>query len=131
MISYLKFALFFAIVMLTFSCSKGGSANKGNKHIRYQIIGNIGTNANVQYTPTITDLQNTDLPYEETVSLPWTKDVELHYGIKGAACSISADEAVPGTTATIKIFENGNEVDSKSGTVDGDGNISFLLNHYF
>ena len=129
--SYLKFIVSFAVILSIFSCSKGGLANKGNKHIRYHITGNIGKSVVVQYTPTITDLNNTDLGFEETISLPWSKNVELHYGIKGVGCSISTEEAVPGATATIEIFHNEIKVNSKSGTVDSDGNISFLLNHYF
>ena len=121
----------FAVILSICSCSKGGSTNKGNKNIRYQITGKTGKSVVVQYTPTITDLQNTDLPYEETVSLPWSKNVALHYGIKGVGCSITAEDALPGSTVTIEIFHDEIKVNSKSGTVDNDGYLSFLLNHYF
>lgn len=90
----------------------------------------------VQYTPTITDPNETDFSdyiYEETItSLPWEKTVSLHEYASGGGLSVSVGDAVPGTSLTLKIFEGSEEKATKTVIVNENGWINDgLLNYYF
>ena len=130
---FLAVIVLFAVTLLN-SCSK--SEDKGLRKLTYKVSGNIRMPITVQYTPTITDPNDTDFSdydYEETIaSLPWKKTVSLHQYVSGGSLSISVEDPVPGTSLTLKIFEGSEEKATKTVIVNENGWIDDgLLNYYF
>ena len=123
----------FTIIILN-ACSKG--EGDGLRKLTYKISGNVGVPFGVQYTPSITNPNETDFTnynYEETItSLPWEKTVSLHKYVSGGGLSVSVDDAVPGTSLTLKIFEGSEEKASTTLVVNENGWIdNGLINYYF
>ncbi|GEM_PF-628206 len=130
---FLAVIALFAVVLLN-ACSK--NEGKGLRKLTYKVSGNVMVPVTVQYTPTITDPNETDFSdynYEETItSLPWEKTVSLHQYASGGGLSVSVEDAVPGTSLTLKIFEGSEEKATKTVVVNENGWIdNGLLNYYF
>ncbi|WP_353133111.1 hypothetical protein [Pseudopedobacter sp.] len=130
---FLAVIALFAVVLLN-ACSK--NEGKGLRKLTYKVSGDVTVPVTVQYTPTITDPNETDFSdynYEETItSLPWEKTVSLHQYASGGGLSVSVEDAVPGTSLTLKIFEGSEEKATKTVVVNGNGWIdNGLLNYYF
>lgn len=130
---FLAVIALFTVVLLN-ACSK--SEGKGLRKLTYKVSGNVTVPITVQYTPTITDPNETDFSdynYEETITgLPWEKTVSLHQYVSGGGLSVSVEDAVPGTSLTLKIFEGNEEKATKTVVVNANGWIDDgLLNYYF
>lgn len=130
---FLAVIALFAVVLLN-ACSK--NEGKGLRKLTYKVSGDVTVPVTVQYTPTITDPNETDFSdynYEETItSLPWEKTVSLHQYASGGGLSVSVEDAVPGTSLTLKIFEGSEEKATKTVVVNENGWIdNGLLNYYF
>ena len=130
---FLAVIALFAVVLLN-ACSK--NEGRGLRKLTYKVSGDVTVPVTVQYTPTITDPNETDFSdynYEETItSLPWEKTVSLHQYASGGGLSVSVEDAVPGTSLTLKIFEGSEEKATKTVVVNENGWIdNGLLNYYF
>src|SRR5690606_34358376 len=130
--------LFLAVIVLFAVFLNACSKNEGKAlhQLTYKVSGNVTVPITVQYTPTITDPNETDFSdyiYEETItSLPWEKTVSLHEYASGGGLSVSVGDAVPGTSLTLKIFEGSEEKATKTVIVNENGWINDgLLNYYF
>ena len=125
--------LFIAAALFS-SCSKEGT-NPSTFTYTYKLTGPAATIVQVQYTPTMTDPNMTEVPddveYEEQVTPPWEKTVTLHKNIAGAGFSASVDNGVPGAKYTIAILgKNGNTLKTGDFVVDANGDGGLLLNYY-
>ena len=130
---FLAVIALFAVVLLN-ACSK--NEGKGLRKLTYKVSGDVTVPVTVQYTPTITDPNETDFSdynYEETItSLPWEKTVSLHQYASGGGLSVSVEDAIPGTSLILKIFEGSEEKATKTVVVNENGWIdNGLLNYYF
>ncbi|WP_295120087.1 hypothetical protein [uncultured Chitinophaga sp.] len=119
---------------LLISCSKGGESSP-NYTYTYKLAGPAATVVQVQYTPTMTDPNMTEVPddleYEEQVTPPWEKTVTLHKNIAGAGFSASVSNGVPGAKYTISILsKDGNVLKTGDFTLDEYGDGALLLNYY-
>jgi hypothetical protein len=126
------FFLAFAIVLS--SCSKA-SDNEPTYAYTYKLTGPGTTKLLVQYTPTMTDPNMTEVPdnleYEEEVTPPWQKTVRLHKYISGAGFSASVSDGVAGASYTIAILDkDAKTLKTTSFTLDEYGDGGALLNYY-
>lgn len=134
----MKVKILTSIVLLAttvlISCSKGGGNAPGYTYT-YKLTGPATSIVQVQYTPTMTDPNMTEVPddieYEEDVTPPWEKTVTLHKNISGAGFSASVSDGVPGATYTISILnKDGNVLKTGDFTLDSYGHGVLLLNYY-
>lgn len=127
--------LFFLASMATLgSCSKEGNTEPSFEYT-YKLTGPGTTKLLVQYTPTMTDPNMTEVPddleYEEEVTPPWQKTVRLHKNISGAGFSASVNDGVPGASYTISILDkDANVLKTTSFALDEYGYGVALLNYY-
>ncbi|WP_257667256.1 hypothetical protein [Parapedobacter tibetensis] len=121
----------FVLALGLAGCKKENETRE-NRHYRYEVTGTISKQVMISYTPTILDddpdLDN--IEYEETVSLPWIKEVTLNDLVQGIGCSISVDYAVPGQEVFIKIYLENELVATHEGVVDANGSMAILVNYY-
>ncbi|MFA4868855.1 MAG: hypothetical protein WC623_11680 [Pedobacter sp.] len=125
---------FLASAIVLSSCSKEGKGEPGYEYT-YKLTGPGTTKLIVQYTPTMTDPNMTEVPddleYEEEVTPPWQKTVRLHKNISGAGFSASVSDGVPGASYTISILDKDAKVlETTSFTLDEYGYGVALLNYY-
>lgn len=116
------------------SCSKEDSAEPSYEYT-YKLTGSGTTKVVVQYTPTMTDPNMTEVPddleYEEEVTPPWQKTVRLHKNVSGAGFSASVSEGIPGTSYTISILDkDAKTLKTTNLVVDAHGDAVALLNYY-
>lgn len=129
------FTLFFLVTALMLgSCSKESNEEPGYEYT-YKLTGPGTTKVQVQYTPTMTDPNMTEVPddleYEELVTPPWQKSVRLHKNISGAGFSANVSEGIPGSTYTISILGKEDKIlETTSFTLDEYGDGIALLNYY-
>lgn len=127
--------LFFVIAtILLGGCSKENNDGPGYEYT-YKLTGPGSIKVEVQYTPTMTDPNMTEVPddlvYEEMVTPPWQKTVNLHKNISGAGFSASVSDGTPGADYTISILDkDDNILKTTSFKLDGDGYGVALLNYY-
>ncbi len=115
------------------SCKKKTSANPTPivplaKEVKYEITGNFSGKLIVVYTAANASTENI-----EVNSLPWEKSFTADAGTKAVAATASATVSnlgIPGQTAVLKIYVNGNVVASGAGTVNSTGYISLNPNAY-
>lgn len=127
--------LFFVIAALFLAaCSKEGNEGPSYEYT-YKLTGPGTIKAEVQYTPTMTDPNMTEVPddlvYEEVVTPPWQKTVKLHENISGAGFSASVTDGTPGAGYTIAILDkDGKTLKTTDFTLDEYGYGVALLNYY-
>ena len=116
------------------SCSKEKNEERSYEYT-YKLTGSAGTSVQVQYTPTMTDPNMTEVPddleYEEQVTPPWQKSVTLDKNVGGAGFSASVSDGIPGANYTIEILDrDGKVLETTDFTVDANGDGGALLNYY-
>lgn len=128
-------ALFFlAATILLISCSKEKNDGPEGEYT-YKLTGPGTTKVQVQYTPSLTDPNMTEVPddtiYEELVTPPWQKTVSIHKYVSGVGFSASVSEGVPGAKYTISILsKDGSTLKTGDFTLDAYGDGILLLNYY-
>lgn len=125
--------LLVAATVLT-SCSKEGNEAPGGTYT-YKLTGPAAPVVEVQYTPTLTDPNMTEVPddieYEEVVTPPWEKTVTVHQNVSGVGFSASVREGVPGAKYKMSINDkDGNILEAGDITLDAYGDGTLLLNYY-
>ncbi|MGS2763049.1 hypothetical protein [Sinomicrobium sp. M5D2P9] len=120
------------LTILATACTNDDDTTREYRHFRYEVSGTVTGPVEVQYTPTISDPYEDldDLEYDETITLPWTKEVSLHHLASGVGLSVSVDDGVAGEIVSIEIYRDDELVASHTGAVDADGSLSFLVNYY-
>lgn len=132
----LKILTLFFLVTATMlgSCSKDNNEEPSYEYT-YKLTGPGTLQVEVQYTPTMTDPNLTEIPddltYEEQVTPPWQKTVKLHKNIAGVGFSASVSEGIPGASYTISILgKEAKILETTNFTLDEHGDGSTLLNYY-
>ena len=127
--------LFFLISAIALiSCSREDSTEQDYEYT-YQLTGPSNNKLVVQYTPTMTDPNVTEIPndleYEEEVTAPWQKTVRLHKNIGGIGFSANVSEGAPGASYTISILDKDAKIlKTTNFIVDTSGDAGALLNYY-
>lgn len=123
---YFAFMIFCITVI---SCSKD-SVSDSSFQVTYVLEG-PATLAQVQYTPTVTDVYTIPDEYEETVTPPWQKTVTLVDAVQGAGFSVSIDSGQPGAKYQISILDkDGGNLKSAELVLDNEGYGVQLINYY-
>lgn len=125
---------FLAATNLLFSCSKDKNDGPGTEYT-YKLTGPGTVKVQVQYTPTLTDPNMTEVPdetiYEELVTPPWQKTVSIHKNVSGVGFSASVSEGTPGAKYTISVLSNdGTTLKTADFTLDAYGDGVMLINYY-
>jgi len=127
--------LFFLISAIALiSCSREDNPEQDYEYT-YQLTGPSNNKLIVQYTPTMTDPNVTEIPddleYEEQVTPPWQKTVRLHKNVGGVGFSASVTEGAPGASYTISILDkDSNILKTTNFIVNTSGDAGALLNYY-
>lgn len=130
-----KYATIALVVVMTYlsnACSSDDDASQKVSNYRYEVRGTVSAPVRIQYTPTILSPEDAldDMDYEETVTLPWTKEVSLHYLVSGVGLSVTVEDGFVGETVSIKIFREEEQVATHSAEVAPDGVLVFVVNYY-
>lgn len=127
--------LLFLISAIAFvSCSREDNTEQDQEYT-YKLTGPNTHKLVVQYTPTMTDPNITEVPddleYEELVTPPWQKTVSVHTNVGAIGFSASVSEGKPGSSYTISILDKDAKVlETTNFTVNASGDAGALLNHY-
>lgn len=126
--------IFLISAIALISCSREENTEQDYEYT-YQLTGPSTNKLVVQYTPTMTNPNMTEIPedleYEEQVSPPWQKTVRLHKNVGGVGFSASVSEGTPGVSYTISILDKDAKIlKTTTFIVDASGDAGALLNHY-
>lgn len=117
-----QFKILSAIVaissVLMFSCNKPNDPPaEQTKRVKYEITGNFSGKLTVIYNDNVNG--NTVL---NNISLPWSIEITYPANIYGFGVGASSSTAgVAGQTAVMKIYANGTEAKSSTGTATATG----------